>query len=122
MAVGVVDVKIKFKLGNRELTLDYRRVPFMKWSELKQTTTFTQRTLMTALDNLDLDAIVALVWLERTQRERRLSFADVYQEFQSADNDEDFEITDVIVKGKSVYGNDLSDSEIEGEADPTAGS
>lgn len=120
MAVGVIDTKVRFKLGNRELTLDYRRVPFMKWGELKQTTTFTQRTLMSALDNLDLDAIVALVWLERTQRERKLSFFDVYQEFQSATDDEDFEITDVIIKGKSVFGNDTR--EVEGELDPTEGS
>lgn len=118
MAVGVVDVKIRFKLDTRELTLDYRRVPGMKWSELKQATTFTQRTLMTAIEALDLDAIAALIWLERTQRERKLPFVDVYQEMQNSDSD--FEITDVIVKGRSVYGNDVS--EIEGEADPTDGS
>jgi hypothetical protein len=120
MAVGVVDIKIRFKLGTRELTLDFRKVPFMKWSELKQTTTFTQRTLVSALDALDLDAIVALIWLERTQRERKLTYLDVYQEFQSATDDEDFEITDVIVKGRSVYGNDTR--EVEGELDPTDGS
>lgn len=122
MAVGVVDTKIRFKLGTRELTLDYRRVPFMKWSELKQVTKFTQRTLMKALDDLDLDAIVALIWLERTQRERKLNFVDVYQELQTADDDADFDITDVIIKGKSVFGNDTSNLEVEGELDPTDGS
>jgi len=124
MAVGVTDTKIQFKLGNRELTLDYRRVPFMKWSELKQTTTFTQRTLVTALSELDLDAIVALIWLERTQRERKLSYLDVYQEMANSDggDHEDFEITDMIIKGKSVNGNDTSNLEIEGEVDPTVGS
>lgn len=120
MATGVIDVKVKFKLGNRELTLDFRRVPFMKWSELKQATTFTQRTLMTALDALDLDAIAALIWLERTQRERRLNYLDVHQELANATEDEDFEVTDMIIKGKSVFGNDTR--EIEVEADPTNGS
>jgi hypothetical protein len=124
MAVGVVDTKIKFKLGARELTLDYRRVPFMKWSELKQTTTFTQKTLVSALFELDLDAIVALIWLERTQRERKLSYLDVHQELSNANggDDEDFEVLDLIIKGKSVNGNDTSDLEIEGGVDPTGGS
>jgi hypothetical protein len=120
MAVGVVDTKIQFMLGTRELTLDYRKVPFMKWAELKRATTFTQRTLMTALDNLDLDAIAALIWLERAQRERKLPFLDVYQDLQNAESDEEFEITDVIIKGRSVFGNDVT--EIEGEVDPTGGS
>lgn len=120
MAVGVVDTKIKFKWGNRELTLDYRRVPRVKWTELKQATTFTQITLVTALTQGDLDAVDALIWLERTQRERRLPFLDVSQEL--ADNDEDFEVLDLIIKGKSVNGNDTSDLENEGEADPTSGS
>lgn len=122
MAVGVIDMKIRFKLGARELTLDYRRVPFMKWAELKQVTGFVQRTLMTALDNLDLDAIVAVIWLERVQRERKLNFADVRQELMNAESDEDFEVTDVIVKGKSVFGNDTRDLEVDGELDPTGGS
>lgn len=124
MAVGVVDTKIKFKLGARELTLDYRRVPFMKWGELKQTTTFTQKTLVSALFELDLDAIVALIWLERTQRERKLSYLDVHQELSNANggDDEDFEVLDLIIKGKSVNGNDTSDLEIEGGVDPTGGS
>lgn len=120
MAVGVIDTKLKFKLGARELTLDYRKVPFMAWAQLKQATTFTQRTLVTALDNLDLDAIVALIWLERTQRERRLAYTDVLQELMNADEDEDFEVTDVIIKGKSVFGNDTRT--VEGEVDPTSGS
>lgn len=124
MAVGVVDTKIKFKLGARELTLDYRRVPFMKWGELKQATTFTQKTLVSALFELDLDAIVALIWLERTQRERKLSYLDVHQELSNANggDDEDFEVLDLIIKGKSVNGNDTSDLEIEGGVDPTGGS
>lgn len=117
MAVGILDVKIKFRLGQRTLTLDYRRVPFRGWGELKQTTTFTQRTLFTALNDYDLDAITALIWLERKQRERSLRYMDVYQELATADDDQDFELLDLVMNGKSLNG----DEEIGGEADGVAG-
>lgn len=125
MAVGVIDMKVRFKLDNRELTLDFRRVPFMKWAELKQATGFVQRTIMSALEDGDLDAVMALVWLERTQRERKLNFVDVRQEIANAPEFVDFEITDVILKGKSLLGNDNDDQTLVIEAaelDPTNGS
>ena len=118
MAVGVIDTKIKFKLGDRELTLDYRRVPFSAWSQLKQATKFTQRTLVEALDAFDLDAIVGLIWLERTQRQRRLNYIDVFQELQNADHDEEFEVIDLIIKGRSVFGRDTRETDGDGEVDP----
>lgn len=123
MAVGVLDVKLKFRLGQRVLTLDYRRVPFTAWGELKQATTFTQRTLITALSDFDLDAITALIWLERKQRERKLRYLDVYQDLQSSDEDAEFELVDIIMNGKSATG-DTGDDDSGGEAgqDPTAGS
>lgn len=119
MAVGVINCKIKFRLGQRHLTLDYRKVPFQAWGELKQATTFTQRTLVNALSDFDLDAITALIWLERKQRERRLRYLDVYQELQSATSDEEYELIDLVINGKSTAGEPTDEDEPE---DPTAGS
>jgi hypothetical protein len=136
-AVGVSDTVIKFKLGERKLTLTYRKIPFMAWAELKRGPGFTQRTLVTALDDLDVEAVAALIWLERVQRERRLSYADVIGELTNADGDPpEFELTDFIVKGKSMMGRRMTteedgtikieaaraDREGEGDEDPTSGS
>ncbi len=109
-AVGVSDVVIKFKLGERQLKLDYRKIPFTKWSELKRSVDFTQRTLVSALDELDVEAIAALIWLERCQRERRLSYMDVVSEINNAEGDApEFEVTDLIIKGKSLMGRVVED-------------
>lgn len=122
MAVGVLDVKMVFKLGARTLTLDFRKIPFMAWGELKQATGFTQRTLIKALDDMDLDAVVAVIWLERKQRERKLRYVEVYQELQSAESDEDFEMLDMILKGRSLSGEPADDEDQGEDGDPTAGS
>lgn len=120
MAVGVLKGQIKFKLGARNLTLDYRKVPFQAWGELKQAAGFTQKTFAAALLEFDLDAVVGLIWLERKQRERKLRFLDVYQELQADDADEEFELVDIIFNGTSLSGQKPVDAEE--EADPTAGS
>lgn len=120
MAVGVPDVQIKFQLGARKLQLDYRKVPLMGWSELKQAVSFTPQTLLAAIGNFDMEAVVALVWLERKQRERKLRYHDVYSELQSQETDEDFEILDLRKGGKSLIG-EPDDDQGEDE-DPTGGS
>lgn len=118
MAVGVAKAKITFRLGARRLTLDYRRVPFSAWSELKTATTFTQSTLLKAIGDADLEAIVAVIWMERKQRERKLRYFDVYRELENAEEDEDFEILQLVVDGRVIIKEDDEDE----PEDPTAGS
>lgn len=120
MAVGVLDATIKFTLNGRKKTLDFRQVPFKVWPALKSSTGFTQRTLVDALISQDVEAIVALIWLERTQRERRLRYIDVYQEIEASDTDDDIDIYQLIVEGRK-FGEDEPAGEGDGE-DPTTGS
>lgn len=111
----VPDVAVVFKLDSRELTCHYRKVPMSAWGELKRALNYTPLTLMTALGDWDLDAIAALVWLERTQRERKLAFRDVRDEVLSGGHE--WEPVDVIREGKTSTG-----EPVEPEADPTTGS
>lgn len=119
MAIGVLNVKIKFRLGARTLTMDYRKLPFQAWGELKAATSFTQRTLIAALDQLDLDAFAAVIWLERKQRERKLRYLDVYQELSAPDYNTEFEMLDVVLNDRSLSG---GTDEADEDGDPTEGS
>lgn len=120
MAVGVVEATIKFRLNGRRKTLDFRQVPFKAWPALKGATGFTQRTLIDALIAQDVEAIVALIWLERAQRERRLRYIDVYQEIESNDDDDDIEIYQLIVEGRKFGEDEPGDGDT--AEDPTTGS
>lgn len=118
-AVGVTNTEIRFKLGERKLTLNYRKVPFSAWAELKRTVGFTQKTLLQGIAELDVEAVAALIWLERKQRERKLSIVEVLNAMD-ADGGEDadeFEILAMRIDGKSIIRED--GAEDEGEPDPT---
>lgn len=124
MAVGVVKATIKFTLNGKKKTLDFRQVPFKAWPALKNSTGFTQRTLLDALMAQDVEAIVALIWLERVQREKRLRYLDVYQEVESSDDDDDIDVYQLIIDGRK-FGDDEPGDDTdadEGDEDPTTGS
>ena len=127
-AIGVTDTVIRFKLGNRDLQLDFRKIPFMKWSQLKQIG-FTQRTLVSALQDLDVEAVASLIWLERCQRERKLEYSDVISEINNFEGEApEFEIIDLVIRGKSLMGRAAVDDngqvviEPAEQPDPTSGS
>ncbi|MGH3942622.1 MAG: hypothetical protein ACRDTG_29165 [Pseudonocardiaceae bacterium] len=119
MPIGVADTTIRFRIDDRRLTLDYRKVPFSAWGELKAAVGFTQSTLVKALGDSDLDAVVALVWLERKQRERKLRFVELYHDLQHTEEHQDIEITEIVIAGRS-YGDTETDADEE-ESDPTGG-
>lgn len=123
MAVGVVKATIKFTLNGKKKTLDFRQVPFKTWPALKNATGFTQRSLIDALIAQDVEAIVALIWLERTQRERKLRYLDVFAEVESSDDDDDIEVYQLIVEGRK-FGDDEPDADDTDtdDEDPTTGS
>lgn len=99
----VPDIAILFELDNKSKRLDYRKVPFNAWTELKQATSFTPKTLMQAIGDFDIDALVALLWLERKQRERRLQFGEVYQDLASANGDmPSLDVIDILTGGRSL--------------------
>lgn len=123
MAVGVVKATIKFTLNGKKKVLDFRRVPFKVWPALKNATGFTQRSLIDALIAQDVEAIVALIWLERTQRERKLRYLDVFQEVESSDDDDDIEVYQLIVEGRK-FGDDEPEGggDDDADEDPITGS
>lgn len=112
MAAGVLDIIIKFKIGAREKSLSYRKIPMWAWKELYDATKITQTTLPSEIGQFNPDAIAALFWLERKQRERRLTFADVRQEVLRYSADwEELELTDIIADGKSMFDEDTETTE-----------
>lgn len=130
MAIGVTNTQITFRVAERTLTLDFRRVPFNSWAELKKATRFTQSTLIDALSNADTEAAVGLLWLERRQRERKLRYIDVYTDVDQSDSNDELEITRVVVNGRTYYEEPTDDDDVAGddpasgeeEEDPTGGS
>lgn len=124
MAVGIPDVTIVFKLGERQRTLVYRKVPVAAWRQLKALQGHTPLKLFSAVVDADIDAIYALIWLERCQRERELNFPTVLQELDKS-NDE-FEIIYAEARGTPIIDNredsGVSAAATEVEEDPTAGS
>lgn len=112
----VPDLVVVFKLNGETRRLDYRKVPFSAWSELKAQLKFTPMSLLRAVQEFDLEAFGAIIWLERKQLERKLGWPEVRRELERGDCD--FEPVDAIVDGVSTVGDDESLSE-EPKPDPT---
>jgi hypothetical protein len=110
----VPDIVFVFDLNGERKRLEYRKLPFSAWSELKASLGFTPTTLVEAMRDYDLEAFGAIIWLERKQRERMLRWVEIRRELER--NDVDLEAVDVIVDGVST----LADyPEPEPEPDPT---
>ena len=107
----VPDVVLIFKLNDERKELNYRKLPFSAWQELKSSLGFTPMTLMDAVGQYDLEGIGALIWLERKQRERSLRWNEIRRELER--DDVTFESVGVIVDGVSDITED------EAEPDPT---
>lgn len=99
----IPNVKIVFTLDGERKELEYRAVPLSAWAELKTRAGFTPVTLGEAIGELDVDAFVALAWLERRQTQRKLSWprfvASLRDQVPDIDMDAEF---DVIVDGVSA--------------------
>lgn len=112
----VPDIVFIFDLNGERKRLEYRKLPFSAWSELKAALGFTPTTLVDAMHQYDLEAYGAVIWLERKQRERMLRWVEIRRELER--NDVDFEAVDVLVDGASVLF-DAPEPEPEPEPDPT---
>lgn len=106
------NVVVVFEVNGQRKRLDYRKLPFSAWSELKAALSFTPVSLLEAMATFDLEAIAALVWLERKQHERGLRWHVVKDELETADID--FNPVDMIIDGRSRMG-----APTEEEPDPT---
>lgn len=121
MGIGVSKTTIVFRLDGERRTLDFQRVPFRAWPELKKATGFTQSSLIQAMAQSDVEAAVALVWLQRVQRDRKLRYVEVYQEYEDNDSAVDLELLELHSDGKKIRlaDDDEDDAPDEEESDPT---
>lgn len=100
----VPDIAVLFELDGQSHRLDYRKVPFQAWQQVKKAG-FTPMTLIDdGLANFDLDAIACVIFLDRAQSNRRASLGDVLQGLATAEDDYEFELEDVLNKGRSMLG------------------
>jgi hypothetical protein len=110
----VPDIVIIFQLDGERKQLSYRKIPFSGWSELKAALGFTPMTLGDAMISADLEAVGALIWLERKQRERDLRWPEVRRLLDREDHS--LEVLGAIVDGEVVMGEDDTPGR---EPDPT---
>ena len=61
------DIVVVFECNRERKELNYRKLPFTAWSELKQQLGFTPTTLLDAVQSYDIEAFGAIIWLERKQ-------------------------------------------------------
>lgn len=115
----VPDVRIIFEFDGKRRELNYKKLPLSAWSELKQATGFSPRTLLDAVGDFDVEAVVGAIWLERKQRERRLKYAQAYQDLSDKWGEVEFDVHDVVVEGRSLLGPEEANGEAVEEVPPT---
>ena len=112
----VPDVQLVFRFNGKRKVLNYRKLPFSVWSELKAQLAFTPFSLIDAAQSYDLEALGAIIWLERKQLERALRWPEVRRALEH--DDVDFEFVDAIVNGEAAVGEE-DEAAAEAQADPT---
>lgn len=115
----VPDVRIVFELDGKRRELNYKKLPLSAWSELKQSTGLSPKTLLDAMGEFDVEAIAGVIWLERKQRERRLNYAQAYQDLSDQWGETEWELIDYTVEGRSVLGPEVANGEAVEEDPPT---
>lgn len=113
----IANVSVLFTVNGQDKRLDYRKVPFFVWEQLESNHGLTISGLLPAIIDGSVRAVVALLWLERKQRERKLTYDEVRKAIDD-DAPPEVVITDVIRDGKSV----LTREEEEDEAPSGSGS
>lgn len=117
----VDDVRLEFRVNGELRTLEYRKVTFGTWADLKKMLGFTPSTLLRGVGDGDVEALGALIWLERRQRERDLNWMSVRRELEREEHS--LEPLRAVVNGEVVFdvGDIAADtSSSEDEPDPTS--
>lgn len=117
----VPNLVIVFDLNGERHRLNFRRVSFNAWSELKRELGFTPKTIIDAVGDFDVEAIGAVIWLDRRQHDRKVQWGTVRQELERADPEPEFALVDFIGDGESLLGESL-ETPAEEEDPTTAGS
>jgi hypothetical protein len=111
----IPDMVLVFRLDGVRKELHFRKLPFSAWSELKAQLNFTPLSMIEAAGTVDLEAIGAIIWLERKQRERQLRWNTVRQELEHMEDSPEFQIVGVINAGRVEFG---EEAEVLGSAPP----
>lgn len=111
----VPDVVLIFNVNGKRKELHYRKLPFSVWSELKAALAFTPTTLIDSISHSDVEAIGALIWLERKQADRKITWNDIRRELER--EDVTFEALGVVIDGQTMVGEETPTKEP--DADPT---
>jgi hypothetical protein len=112
----VPDIVLVFKLNGVRKELHYRKISFSAWSELKAQLGFTPLTLGSAMALVDQEALGAIIWLERKQRERNLRWSEVRRDIEN--NDYELDYVGTIIDGVGEFDEE-DEPAPEVEADPT---
>lgn len=95
----IPDVRVLFEVDGEPHKLVYHDLPFSTWTDLKRQAGFTPKTLLDAMGDLDVEAMVALIWLARRQARPSLGFYEVMQKMSPAVQ---FRLLDLSVDGRDV--------------------
>jgi hypothetical protein len=115
MASLVPDIVLIFKTGEERRELHYKRLPFTAWQELKANLGFTPLSLISGIGEFDLEAVGAVIWLERKQGDRKLRWSEVRRELES--DEIEFEFLVGLEDGKVIFG-DEEEAEAEAAHEP----
>lgn len=102
----VPNIEIVFELQGRRQRLVFRDLPLRWWNDLKAQAGLTLGQLLQGLDNYDVNAIVAMVWLVRRRDKKSLSYPQVYNDLSGT---VEFELIDLIRDGESMMPQDDED-------------
>ncbi len=108
----IPDVRVMFEVDGAEYKLTYHDLPFATWSDLKRQAGFTPKTLLDAMSDVDVEALVALLWLARRQARPSLSFYEVMQKMSPSVQ---FRLLELSVEGRDVVARDDDERFIRGE-------
>ena len=113
----IPDVTIVYRLGDKAEQVDFRKVPLEAWTDIKSETGLTPKTILDELSDLDVGAIVGLVYAARRQKGGRVTFRQVMRQL---DGDTEWVPTKVTVAGQ-VQFDDTEESDEVVDEDPTSG-
>lgn len=120
----IPDVEIKFRYRGEERALRYRGFPVFFWRILKKETKsageFTPKSLFEGLLDDDVDAIVAMLFLEERTRtnDNAVTFEKVYRRVKP---DDALELLDLLADGESVLHGDDEDEDEQAAGEAFAG-
>lgn len=116
----VANIAIVFDLNGQRKTLRFRALPLAAWAQLYDALGLEPRTLMTRWQNGSPIVAAAMIWLERKQRERNLTWVEVERELTQ--HEVEFTPVDLLVDDVSWGSGAAAEETTESDPLTSAGS